>query len=143
MKTKYGSTRLCNGYHRIYTRNEGNEGKMLHRLIWEEVNGFIPDGYHIHHKDGNKLNNELSNLQCIEKCKHIQYHNYIRDKPNDETRLKMSKAQIGNKNHKYIDLEWMKEWILKMNKIGISPTDIGSHLDVSRQTIERRIKQWR
>ena len=39
------------------------KGKRLHRTVWKYHNGEIPKGYHVHHKDGNKLNNELQNLQ--------------------------------------------------------------------------------
>lgn len=34
-----------------------------HRLIWEAFNGPIPNGMQINHKDGDKLNNRLSNLE--------------------------------------------------------------------------------
>lgn len=33
------------------------------RVIWEAVHGLIPDGYEINHKDGNKLNNSISNFE--------------------------------------------------------------------------------
>ena len=39
--------------------------RLLHRVVWEAFYGSIPNGYHINHIDGNKTNNELSNLECI------------------------------------------------------------------------------
>lgn len=36
---------------------------LVHRLIWEAFNGPIPDGMVINHKDENKLNNCLDNLE--------------------------------------------------------------------------------
>lgn len=45
-----------------------------HRIIWIEDVGPIPKGYDVHHKDGNKLNNLLSNLECISKSDHMRLH---------------------------------------------------------------------
>ncbi|MFA5239790.1 MAG: HNH endonuclease signature motif containing protein [Phycisphaerae bacterium] len=47
---------------------------LLHRDIWEDANGPIPKGYIIHHKDGNPLNNEPDNLQCVSTKEHGQLH---------------------------------------------------------------------
>ncbi len=48
---------------------------LLHRYIWAKYNsGSIPDGYVIHHKDGNKENNDISNLIAIPKNKHSKIH---------------------------------------------------------------------
>lgn len=46
----------------------------LHREIWKDANGPIPDGSHIHHKDGNPSNNAIENLECISPMQHIHEH---------------------------------------------------------------------
>lgn len=46
----------------------------LHREVWKSVNGEIPAGHHIHHKDGNPLNNDISNLECISGEQHRAEH---------------------------------------------------------------------
>lgn len=46
----------------------------LHRVIWESQFGPIPQGFDIHHKDGNKLNNKIENLECVSHKKHLQEH---------------------------------------------------------------------
>lgn len=48
--------------------------KRLHRYIWEYYNGEIPEGYHIHHIDGNKANNDIDNLELIKATKHAELH---------------------------------------------------------------------
>lgn len=48
--------------------------KRLHRLIWEKFNGPIPKGHHIHHKDRNKLNNSIDNLECMSHADHLRLH---------------------------------------------------------------------
>jgi hypothetical protein len=50
-----------------------------YRKIWEKANGEIPVDelgrkYEIHHIDGNRNNNELSNLVCISIQEHYQLH---------------------------------------------------------------------
>ncbi|MDE1970980.1 MAG: HNH endonuclease [Patescibacteria group bacterium] len=45
-----------------------------HRFVWEKVNGKIPKGFHIHHKDGNKSNNDINNLECLSPKEHIDRH---------------------------------------------------------------------
>jgi HNH endonuclease len=37
----------------------------LHQEVWKGANGPIPEGYHVHHKDENPLNNDPSNLECL------------------------------------------------------------------------------
>lgn len=48
---------------------------LLHRIIWTLVNGAIPDGYVIHHKDEDRTNNRIDNLGILEKGKHHSLHN--------------------------------------------------------------------
>lgn len=51
---------------RVYFKRSVTGGSIwLHRYIWEKANGAIPKGSHIHHKDGDTLNNDLSNLECL------------------------------------------------------------------------------
>lgn len=58
------------------TTNEGRKGaKGLHVAIWEFYNGKeVPKGYEVHHKDGNPLNNDISNLECISRKQHFEKH---------------------------------------------------------------------
>jgi hypothetical protein len=53
----------------------GTKGKKYHRYIWELYNGKIPEGYVIHHKDRNKLNNSIDNLQLMTESEHSILHN--------------------------------------------------------------------
>lgn len=45
-----------------------------HRYVWELNYGKIPDGYDIHHKDGDKSNNDISNLELITRSEHMRLH---------------------------------------------------------------------
>jgi len=45
------------------------------RRIWEEANGTIPKGWHIHHRDSDFTNNAVSNLACLRAEEHMSLHN--------------------------------------------------------------------
>ena len=54
-------------------------GLSVYRKVWITANGEIPfddDGrtYHIHHVDGNRSNNDLSNLRCVSIMDHYRIH---------------------------------------------------------------------
>jgi len=46
----------------------------MHRAIWEFYKGEIPEGFCIHHKDHNKSNNKISNLEALSKSDHAKLH---------------------------------------------------------------------
>ena len=58
---------LCGSYYQ-------RKGKRLHRAVWEYHNGKIPDGYHIHHKDENRNNNDITNLTLLKGSDHLSKH---------------------------------------------------------------------
>lgn len=47
---------------------------MLHNHVWEKINGAIPNGYELHHKDLNKTNNKIDNLQLVTPQEHTSIH---------------------------------------------------------------------
>lgn len=46
----------------------------LHEEIWKSAHGEIPDGCHIHHADGDALNNDIANLVCLDADEHRALH---------------------------------------------------------------------
>lgn len=97
----------------------------LHRFVWQEAHGPIPDGYHIHHRDHDPGNNALENLELIEGRAHISRHH------------KGRKALCGEQtyNHKLTDeqvLEIRASYTRQRNggqqaladKYGVSKTEI-------------------
>ena len=49
--------------------------KRLHVYVWEYYNGGeVPKGYHIHHKDNDKNNNEIENLVLLSAHEHQTLH---------------------------------------------------------------------
>ena len=59
----------------IRTRGDGTKHlRMEHCLVWESHYGKIPDGMQIHHKDFNKENNSIENLQLVTPVEHKRLH---------------------------------------------------------------------
>jgi hypothetical protein len=97
IKTEFGKAYISSkGYYMIYSNELNNKGKLLHRLVYEKFIGIIPDNYDIHHIDGNRLNNEIYNLQCLSHSEHIKLHAVDREF-SDETRKNLSLALTGKK----------------------------------------------
>lgn len=61
------------GYY-LSSKAIGEKRMDLHRYIWFKYNGEIPKGMEIHHKDMNKDNNEISNLQMMTADEHRKWH---------------------------------------------------------------------
>lgn len=58
----------------ICSQTKGKSVRRLHQAIWEFHNGPIPKGHHVHHKDENTLNNDISNLECLSNKEHRRSH---------------------------------------------------------------------
>ena len=58
--------------------NKGRKSvKGLHVAIWEFYNkNIVKKGYIVHHKDGNTLNNDINNLQCLSYSQHAKLHKF-------------------------------------------------------------------
>ena len=46
----------------------------LHRYMWLVERGPIPEGYHVHHVDGDYSNNTIGNLALLLGAEHIKHH---------------------------------------------------------------------
>ena len=63
----------------VYTRNIQRNTHYfkvtsLHRAVWTYYYGALPDGYVIHHIDGDKSNNDISNLTIMPSADHMRLH---------------------------------------------------------------------
>lgn len=57
-----------------YSNANRSTSMSIYRRLYEQAHGPIPKGYHIHHKDGNHSNNDLSNLIAITAKEHYDIH---------------------------------------------------------------------
>lgn len=128
-----------------------NQDKMFHRLLFEDFYGKIPEGFHIHHKDENSLNNCILNLQIISPAEHNKLHfkgnqTWLGYKHTEESKKKMSEAKKemynGKKNPRYrFDVpegeELYKEWEKCKNYARLS-----RKYNCSSACVTKRIKDY-
>jgi len=92
--------------------------KRLHCCVWEQYNGEIPKGYEVHHKDHNKDNNDISNLELMIRAEHRKLHSAeLTDEQREWYRQNMIKnvipaaAKIRKENYNY-------DYYAKIGKLG-------------------------
>lgn len=63
---------------KFYQQKGGYWANMMpihaHRWVWINHFGAIPKGMDIHHKDGDKSNNEIENLEMLSRSDHLKQH---------------------------------------------------------------------
>lgn len=104
-----------NGYYRNAVTHE-----RMHRYVWKYYNGDIPEGYEVHHIDGDKANNDISNLQLLTVAEHRKLHannltdeqrEWYRNNMNEKVRpaaIEWHKSAEGSEWHKK-QIAWQRE----------------------------------
>lgn len=70
----------------------------LHEEVWKNHRGAIPEGYHVHHKNGDtigKANNRIRNLECLSPEDHAKHHKVKSPKVLKKLRANMAKATVA------------------------------------------------
>lgn len=107
------------GYYLSSKQIKNNKRYRLHRYVWEYYHGEVPEGYCVHHIDGNKNNNGILNLTIIPKGKHVQHHSL--EKHNNE--------------------EWHNFWRKRFEPVRQKGTDIYKHNKEKRSLAAK--KAWK
>ena len=118
-----GGKTISNGYYRIKMPNHpfaNPQGYVYeHRLIMADLVGTENMiGMEVHHKDGNKLNNDPNNLELMDKSIHRSLHN---------RRPWSTRRKIGEPNPLIICACGCREERLKYNKKGMPARYIRYH----------------
>jgi hypothetical protein len=122
-----GRFKLTTGAGR-YKRIEINGKKFqYHRWVYEQKKGPIPKGFVVHHKNGNRMDNRIKNLELVDHYKHNKIHAHEAwnkgKKCSNISKSKMghlvTKAQI-----KKCKETWAKKRVAKSAKFGAGLLDI-------------------
>lgn len=131
-KERILSTHISNGYKTVCLFKKRKYTKRIHKLVAQE---FIPNpkNYsYINHKDGNKLNNCVDNLEWCSASHNVkEAYKLGLAKPSDKQKRIVSEWCKKNKPKPIVQLDinenFIKEWnsaVEVENKIGISRKSI-------------------
>lgn len=136
-----GNVAIYNGYkfrrdsntgYYLSSRRIGGKRKRLHVYVWENEHGEIPDGYHVHHKDEDKRNNDISNLALLPRGKHAGLHaNEYAEANRDEMIKNLQENAIPASKEWHASKaghEWHKEHYERMKeKLHVEKTFVCEH----------------
>lgn len=120
-----GPARLvdANGYARLYV---AGTWVYEHRYVWEQVNGPIPDGGHIHHVNHGRSDNRIENLQLLPGRDHNRAH----------TTFRHASGQLVNRgahSPRYLaDVDDAE--IVRLRRLGLSFREIGRRFGIAHET---------
>lgn len=100
-----------------YLCTQMEKPKRLHRYIWEKCNGEIPDGFHVHHKDHDKQNNDISNLEIMNAIDHELLHGKERTQEQREWARKNLAENARPKASEWHKSDVGREWHKKLGRM--------------------------
>ena len=122
------------GYYLVnLSKNNIPKTRLVHRLIMSAFHGPCPDGYEVNHKDGDKSNNRLDNLEYMTPTENAQHGYQIGLTPKGSQR---SDAKLNEQAVSEIKRDLAN---------GIKVSDLAKRHKVSWSAINkiRKGKSWR
>lgn len=115
----------------LYTEGKRLKNTLAHRLIYEAFHGPIPPKMWINHKDGNKSNNAIDNLELTTPSEnHRQAYRVLKRKR--VRGLEVSTAVLSPEANEAIHL---------LNSQGWSQRKIAATFNVSQCLISKKLKE--
>lgn len=124
----------ANGYNIINVTDLNNvrRSELIHRMVMQTFSNYVPFelGYEVNHMDGNKNNNNLSNLEWVTRAENLQH---ARDN-------KLFKSLIGeqNGNCKFTDAQMFE--MREFKKLGFKVKDITKSYNISKSQITKLLR---
>lgn len=107
----------------------------VHRIIGKYMIGYdFGSEIHVHHIDGNRLNNKISNLQVLKNSLHTKEHYLVQYVPEKH------KKEFGSRMRDIITRKDVtREKIYELKEKGYTIPQIAEELKCGYNTVERRL----
>lgn len=105
---------------------KNSKERLLHRRIWMDQFGPIPEGFAVHHKDHNWRNNKISNLELMPVAQHAREHKIHR---------------MSNPLHAAQNIKWLEQARLAAAKWHSSPEGLAWHVEHGKETWAKRKRE--
>ena len=118
------------GYNDYWLQRDGKTKRFsAHRLVWAAFNGPIADGLEINHKNGQRRDNRLSNLEAVTRSDNCVHKFWVLGAKTN------FKPQIGEKNKSAKLTEDQVREIRRLYTTGLFQYEIGKMFGVSQRTV--------
>lgn len=123
--------RLLNGYPAYWVKIERVVTvRYAHRLVADAFLGPIPEGMQVNHKDGNRANCDVDNLEIVTNGENRAHAYRVLGVP-------PNRGPVGILNHN-AKLTWEQVCdVRKAHSEGVGPTELGLRYGISRTGIHR------
>lgn len=102
----------------------------LHQEVWKHHRGPIPDGWHVHHKNGDFLDNRIENLECLPPAEHYDQHQADRSalgrSPAQQAHLDRIRSKAAEWHRSEAGRAWHREHARQQQerrRAGLQPDD--------------------
>jgi len=117
---------------------------LSHRKVWIQEYGKIPDGFHVHHKNDDRFDNKLENLELISASDHCRLHSLGRPAWNKgikygETDGYKKSMAVRKENRARVCAETFALW----QQSGLTQTSVAEQLGISRRQVCDRLRSHR
>lgn len=107
----------------------------VHRLLGQYMIGMrLNKEVHVHHIDGNRYNNLISNLQVIRNSLHTKEHYLVQYVPKEVLKRNQQKATEKRKRN-----DVTAEKVIEMRNKGLTIDEIARRLNCGINTVNRRL----
>lgn len=117
---------------KVYHNKKGRKMYLVHRLVAHTFLEYAPENYQVHHKDGNKLNNMLSNLVLLSPAEHARIETKLGTRKGFQTMTSDRRSEIMKDSWSKGKMDRQYKPVYSTDASGVLIKNYGSIKEASR-----------